>query len=180
MHFFWFTNRLLQLVLLNSCLNYCCLRNCLRPERSPPASGMGSNRDFEHEVPPPVQRPHAPMPEPAENTPAAENCLSSSSSSISSSSSCSEALVSCRKRFVKRKKCIRRCGWVGLNVAKCISFIQKNAFASSPISAATVSNAFARALKKSISGDDDPMNRCLEEANQKCIEASASTQVPAR
>ena len=40
--FFRFTNRLLQLVLLNSCLDYCCLRNCLRPERSPPASGMGS------------------------------------------------------------------------------------------------------------------------------------------
>ena len=62
MHFFRFTNRLLQLVLLNSCLNYCCLRNCLRPERSPPASGMGSNRDFEHEVPPPCTEapcPHA-------------------------------------------------------------------------------------------------------------------------
>ena len=54
-----------------------------------------------------------PMPpcQAAENTPAAENCLSSSSS-ISSSSSCSEALVSCRKRFVKRKKCIRPCGSV--------------------------------------------------------------------
>ena len=60
--FFGFTNRLLQLVLLNSCLNYCCLRNCLRPQRSSPAFGMGSNRDFEHEVPPPcteAQCPHA-------------------------------------------------------------------------------------------------------------------------
>ena len=73
MHFFRFTNRLLQLVLLNSCLNYCCLRNCLRPQRSPPASGMGSNRDFEHEVttPPPVQR----RPEAAENTPGRRELL---------------------------------------------------------------------------------------------------------
>ena len=62
-------------------------------------------------TPPPIQRPHAPIPEAAENTPASKNCLSSSSS-ISTSSSCSEALVSCRKRFVKRKKCIRPCGSV--------------------------------------------------------------------
>ena len=66
-----------------------------------------------HGVTPPVQRPPgpAPMPEAAENTPAAENCLSRSSY-ISSSSSCSEALVSCRKRFLNRKKCIRHWGSV--------------------------------------------------------------------
>ena len=106
-----------QIVFCNYCFwtaawttNYCCLRNCLRPQRSPPASGMGSNRDFEHEVPPPCTK--APCPHArGSGTPAAENCLSSSSS-ISSSSSCSEALVSCRKRFVKRKKCIRPCGSV--------------------------------------------------------------------
>ena len=39
MHFFRFPNRLLQLVLLNSCLNYLCLRNCRRPERSPAGPG---------------------------------------------------------------------------------------------------------------------------------------------
>ena len=93
-----------QLVFLNSCLNYCCLRNCLRHGVKPRSWARGT---------PPVQRPPgpAPMPEAAENTPTAENCLSSSSS-ISSSSSCSEALVSCRKRFVNRKKCIRHWGSV--------------------------------------------------------------------
>ena len=81
MHFFRFTNRLLPLVLLNSCLNYCCLRNCLRPQRSPPASSRHGvkPRFWARGTTHPVQRPHAPMPEAAENTPAAENCLSSSS-----------------------------------------------------------------------------------------------------
>ena len=148
MHFFRFTNRLLQLVLLNSCLNYCCVRNCLRPERSPPASGMGSNRDFEHEVPPA-------MSEAAENTPAAENCLSSSSSISSkqlfrSTSGLQKTICEAEKMHSPLRFCLE--SWVGLNVAKCISFIQKNAFASSPVSAATVSNAFARALKKHFRG----------------------------
>ena len=73
MHFSRFTNRLLQLVLLNSCLNYFCLRNCLRPERSPLPLAWGQAR---------------PMPEAAENAPAADSSLSRSSSS-----SCSEAPV---------------------------------------------------------------------------------------
>ena len=47
-----------SLVLLNSCLNYCCFRNCLRPELSPRLS----NRDFEHEVTPPFTEAPEPCP----------------------------------------------------------------------------------------------------------------------
>ena len=71
--------------------------------------------------------------------------------------------------------------WVGLNVAKCISFFQKNAFASSPISAATVSNAFARALKKHFRGWW-PHEKMFKGSKSKmhwskCQHASASTLV---
>ena len=71
--------------------------------------------------------------------------------------------------------------WVGLNVAKWVSFIQKNAFASSPISAATVSNAFARAFKKHFRGwwPHEKMFRGSKSKMtwSKCQHASASTLV---